>query len=101
MEFIEKVEEQTSEPPARFDVPQRLADSLKKVFSALGKQSENPYEIRCETEETVNSIKEDINGLQNDVGSIDEFVSAIAQTPVTNWLKLRYQGKTIYLTGAR
>ncbi|MDY6781980.1 MAG: dynamin family protein [Cyanobacteriota bacterium] len=47
----------------RFDVPSRLAESLKKVFSGLGSRSaDNPYEIRSETEEEVNLVREDING---------------------------------------
>jgi Dynamin family len=62
---------QTNEPSSeleqldassRFDVPQRLTESLKKVFSGLVSRSDNPYEIRCETEEEVELVKEDING---------------------------------------
>lgn len=45
-----------------FDVPQRLAESLRKVISGLVQEAENPYEIRCESEEEVNLVKEDING---------------------------------------
>ncbi|MBD2577356.1 dynamin family protein [Oscillatoria sp. FACHB-1406] len=58
----ERIVEDASNPSTRFDVPQRLADSLKKVFSGLGERSDNPYEIRCNSEEDVNSVKEDING---------------------------------------
>lgn len=54
--------QQTVDSASRFDVPQRLTESLKKVFSGLGGRSENPYEIRCETEEEVTLVKEDING---------------------------------------
>jgi DNA repair exonuclease SbcCD ATPase subunit len=43
-------------------VPQRLAESLRKVISGLVQEAENPYEIRCESEEEVNLVKEDING---------------------------------------
>jgi len=45
-----------------FEVPQRLTDSLKKAVLDLVRPSENPYEIRCETETEVEKVREDING---------------------------------------
>ncbi|MBP0018405.1 MAG: dynamin family protein [Cyanobacteria bacterium SBLK] len=49
------------EKKTRFPVPKRLAESLKKVIDELLGDEENPYKIRCETEEEVEQIKKDIN----------------------------------------
>jgi GTPase Era involved in 16S rRNA processing len=59
-EAREEVEVETQ--AAYFDVPQRLAESLKKVISGLINREENPYEIRCDSEQEVELVKEDING---------------------------------------
>ncbi|MBE9117160.1 dynamin family protein [Lusitaniella coriacea LEGE 07157] len=47
----------------KLDVPQRLKESLTKIFANVLSRSESPYEIRCETEEEAQAIKEDINGV--------------------------------------
>ncbi|MEM9538003.1 MAG: dynamin family protein [Cyanobacteria bacterium P01_E01_bin.42] len=56
----EEIEEEP-EKKTRFPVPKRLAESLKKVINELLGDEENPYRIRCETEEEVEQIKKDIN----------------------------------------
>ncbi|MGK7929014.1 MAG: dynamin family protein [Spirulina sp.] len=59
-----KDELETEEEPeknSRFPVPKRLAESLKRVINELLGDSENPYRIRCESEEEVEQIKRDIN----------------------------------------
>lgn len=56
-----EIEEEEPEKSSRFPVPKRLAESLKKVINELLGDEENPYEIRCETEEEVEQIKKDIN----------------------------------------
>jgi hypothetical protein len=53
--------EEETEQSTRFPVPKRLAESLKKVINELLGDEENPYRIRCETEEEVEQIKKDIN----------------------------------------
>ena len=53
--------EEEPEKNTRFPVPKRLAESLKKVINELLGDEENPYKIRCETEEEVEQIKKDIN----------------------------------------
>ncbi|MCW6037599.1 dynamin family protein [Spirulina subsalsa FACHB-351] len=46
---------------AGFPVPQRLGESLKKAVRDLLGDEENPYAIRCTSQEEVEKIKQDIN----------------------------------------